>query len=97
MMQKLIISILTIAVLFLTGACTEKETPARKNVEITISVKDVITVNSDTVAIDSLDAKLAELGVTGNTNVRIVPDPEAGAATIERVQRKVRNYQYSAE
>lgn len=64
-------------------------------IKITISVKDVIVVNADTVAIDSLTATLKELGVTKSTDIRIVPDPEAGQGTIDQVQRTVRIFQSS--
>ncbi len=97
-MKKLKIEIILLSMLLISvNACNETEQQPSEDVAVTISVKDVIVVNQDTVSFDSLKVKLAELGVTDDTNVRIVPDPEAGAATIEKVQRAVRNYQYSAD
>jgi biopolymer transport protein ExbD len=81
----------------LTCACTEVDKNSVPEVVITISVKNEITVNADTVSMDSLDMKLKEIGVTKKTNIRITPDPEAGAGTIEAVQRKVRVFKQSRQ
>jgi hypothetical protein len=78
-------------------ACTEGEQKSSPEVIITISVKNEITVNADTVSIDNLEAKLAEIGVTNKTNIRIMPSPEAGAATVEAVQRKVSVFKQSRQ
>jgi len=50
---------------------------------------------SDNNALENLETKLKELGVTRGNYIRLEPDPEAGAGTIERVQRKIRVYQSS--
>jgi hypothetical protein len=60
-------------------------------------VKNEITVNGDTTAIDSLQKKLEKIGVTKSTNIKLRPDPEAGAATVEKVQRMVRVFKQSSD
>ncbi len=69
--------------------CSENKQQSSPDIIIRISVKNEITVNRDTVSIDSLELKLEEIGATNQTNIKIVPDPEAGAATVEQVQRRV--------
>jgi hypothetical protein len=75
--------------------CSKIDNESAATVKITISVRDEIVVNKDTVSIDRLDAKLKQIGITKGINIQIVPDPEAGAATIEKVQRMVRLYKAS--
>jgi hypothetical protein len=49
------------------------------------------------VPIDSLEMRLKEIGVTKQTNISILPDPEAGAGTVEEVQRRVRVFKLSGK
>ena len=95
-MRNILYTLLTL--IFISGitACSGKEEQGPEEITVTISVKGEIVVDGDTVMIDSLAAKLHELGVTRSTNVRIVPDPEAGAATVEQVQRTARLAKQSA-
>jgi biopolymer transport protein ExbD len=78
-------------------ACTDSEQGSSPKVIITITVNNEITVNADTISIDSLEAKLKDIGATNKTNIRIMPDPEAGAGTIEKVQRRVRVFKQSQQ
>ena len=75
--------------------CTDKKQKASPEVVIRISVKNEITVNGDTVSIDSLESKFEDIGATYQSNIKILPDPEAGAATVEKVQRRTRVYKES--
>ena len=88
--------ILIFLFLLIINACTERRDKPSSEFIIRISVKNQITVNDELVPIDSLEAKLAEIGITKKTNIRIMPDPEAGAATVEMVQRKVRIFKQSS-
>jgi len=83
---KYYVSILCILMIF---NCSELDEETDRTVKITISVRDEIIVNKDTVSIDTLHAKLKQLGITRGINIRVIPDPEAGPATIEKVQRMV--------
>ena len=83
---KLLLSLIVLGFFF--SSCSTDKTQD-KDIVITISVKGDVVVNADTVAVDSLKDKLRELGANQNTNIRIVPSPEAGAATIEKVQQIV--------
>lgn len=73
--------------LLLYFSCSGDTTHAGKEITVRISATNTIVVNKDTVAIDSLAEELQKLGVTENTDVRLIPHPVAGAATVERVQR----------
>lgn len=90
-MKNLILKFLLFqGILLFSIGCAEDKRKSSADITITISVKDEVVVNSDTVSIDSLESKLAQLGVTDQTNIKVVPDPEAGAGTIDRVQRTIR-------
>ena len=95
MRTKITVLIAVQWLLVLIFGCSGNQHESADSIKITISVKDEIMVNADTVSIDSLELKLRELGATSETNIRIFPDPEAGAGTIERVQRKIRLYKQS--
>jgi hypothetical protein len=92
MNQKVLPVLLILFLPCLVITCSDEPRNSVSEVTVTISVTDDVVVNGDTVAIDSLEMKLSELGATSRTNIRVVPDPEAGAGTIERVQRKIRVY-----
>jgi biopolymer transport protein ExbD len=81
--------------LIIFGNCSGKKTSGKSDIIITISVKNKVVVNSDTVDVKNLDNRLEQLGVTHNDNIRVVPDPEAGPAMVEEVQRKIRIYKQS--
>jgi hypothetical protein len=80
--------LLFILFLLISGySCSGDSVDAGKEITVNISANNTIVVEADTVTLDSLAWKLKEVGVSENTKIRVNPNPVAGAATVEEVQR----------
>ena len=89
-MLRSVVLIMLISLALGLVRCSDNHHEYPSEITVKISVTDDITVDGDTVAIGDLTEKLKEMGIRKETNIRVVPDPEAGAATVEAVQRTVR-------